>query len=153
MRTTKDENIHHATKSTNTAKGRLIASCLGDFRSDQSALHLVVLILLFLLLLIAIFLLIAILILLRLLILVAIEVHHGVLLILILRDQIAHVLIGLLELHLVHSLAFVPMQESLALIHFREMRRNALENALNRRRIRHEGAAHRSALGRNGDNA
>merc|ERR1711971_1252880 len=115
MPTTKDENIHHATKSTNTAKGRLIASCFRRYQ-DQSALHLVVLILLFFFLLVAILILIAILILLRLLILIAIEVHHGVLFVLILRDQIAHIFVGLLELHLVHALAFVPMQKRLALI-------------------------------------
>merc|ERR1719273_1689347 len=96
MPTTKDENIHHATKSTNTAKGRLIASCLGDFRSecaalsspphlppprpplllawatsDQSALHLVVL-LIFLFLVLLFFLLIV-LIRVRVIILIAIE--------------------------------------------------------------------------------
>merc|ERR1712087_1025913 len=112
--------------------------------SDQSALHLVVLI-------IAIFLSLFVLLLLRILILIAIEVHHGILLILILGDQIAHILIGLLELHLVHALALISMQERLALIHFRELRADALENALNRRGIRHEGAAHRRTLGRNSD--
>merc|ERR1712087_221767 len=81
--------------------------------SDQSALHLVVLIL-FLVLLIAIFLFLFVLLLLRILILIAIEVHHGILLILILGDQIAHILIRLLELHLVHALALIPMQERLA---------------------------------------
>merc|ERR1712087_883379 len=45
------------------------------------------------------------------LITVAIEVHHSVLLILVLRDEIAHIFVGLLELHLVHALAFVPVQE------------------------------------------
>merc|ERR1719347_1125176 len=44
-------------------------------------------------------------------VLIAIEVHHSVLLILIFRDEIAHVLIRLLELHLVHALALVPVQE------------------------------------------
>merc|ERR1711951_147714 len=74
-------------------------------------------------------------------ILIAIEVHHGVLLILIFGDEIAHVLVRLLELHLVHALSLVPVQERLALIHFRDLRRNALNLALNRRRIRHERAA------------
>merc|ERR1719384_1007826 len=82
------------------------------------------------------------------LITITIEVDHGVLLILILRDEIAHIFVGLLELHLVHALAFVPVQEGLALIHFGELRADALEHALNRRGVGHERAAHRRALGR-----
>merc|ERR1719491_752312 len=95
------------------------------------AAHRLVILLLFLLiavLLITILILLVILII--ILVLIAIEVHHGILLIL------------LLELHLVHALALIPMQERLPLIHLRELRRNALEHALNRRGIGHEGAAH-----------
>ena len=37
----------------------------------------------------------------------------GVLVLLVLRDQIVHVGLGLSELHLVHALTSVPMEESL----------------------------------------
>merc|ERR1712129_170919 len=91
-----------------------------------------VILLLFLLLLVAVLLLIAILIfvVLRVLILIAVEVHHGVLLILILCDEIAHIFVGLLELHFVHPFAFVPMQKRLSLIHFGELRADALEDPM-----------------------
>merc|ERR1711994_1033930 len=96
----------------------------------------VVLVAIFVLILIAILIFVVLIILLS----ITVEVHHGVLLILIFGDQIAHIFIRLLELHLVHALAFVPMQERLALVHLRKLRRNALKHALNRRRIRHERA-------------
>merc|ERR1719491_2948586 len=117
------------------------------------AAHLVILLLFLLIAVLLIAILILFVILIIILVLIAIEVHHGILLILILGDEIAHILIRLLELHLVHALALIPMQERLPLIHLRELRRNALEHALNRRRIGHERAAHLRALRRNSDDA
>merc|ERR1719510_1532914 len=56
--------------------------------------------------------------------------HDSILLVLVLGDQIANVLVGLLELHLVHALALVPVKEGLALVHGAELRGQALEDAL-----------------------
>merc|ERR1719334_2712686 len=103
----KSNILFHAAKSASD-KGSWRTFCQGvrtmiyndclSLRSQQRLVILVfVAILIFVLILIAV--------------LIAVEVHHGVLFVLILRDQIAHILIRLLELHLVHALAFVPMQE------------------------------------------
>merc|ERR1719495_289291 len=64
----------------------------------------------------------------------------GVLFILVLGDQVPDVLISLLELHFVHALALVPMQECLALVHRAELGGEALEDALERGGVGHEGA-------------
>merc|ERR1712129_182318 len=114
-----------------------------------------VILLLFLLLLVAIRILALIILLTILLILVVIivEVHDCVLFVLIFGDEIAHIFVGLLELHFVHPFAFVPMQKRLPPIHFGELRADALKHAFDRRGIRHERAAHRRAFGRHTDNA
>merc|ERR1719482_1446654 len=52
---------------------------------------------------------------------------RGVLVLLVLRHQIVHVALRFRELHLVHALARVPVQERLASEHARELLRNALE--------------------------
>merc|ERR550534_2845228 len=57
------------------------------------------------------------------------SLHGGVLLVLVLGDQVAHVLVGLLELHLVHALAIVPVEERLALVHGAELGGQALDDA------------------------
>merc|ERR1712217_744298 len=62
----------------------------------------------------------------------------GVLLVLVLGDQVADILVGLLELHLVHALALVPVEEGLALVHRAELGGQALEDALERGRVGHE---------------
>ena len=54
----------------------------------------------------------------------------GVLVLLVLGHQVVHVRLGLCELHLVHALAGVPMQKSLATEHGRELLRQALEQLL-----------------------
>merc|ERR1719394_176061 len=64
--------------------------------------------------------------------------HGGVLLVLVLGDQVAHVLVGLLELHLVHAFALVPVEESLALVHGAELGRQALKDALESRGVGNE---------------
>merc|ERR1719411_953848 len=53
--------------------------------------------------------------------------RHGILLVLVLSNQVPDVLIRLLELHLVHALALIPVQERLALVHGPELGRQALE--------------------------
>ena len=48
-------------------------------------------------------------------------VHCGLLVLLVLADQVVHVGLGLGELHLVHALAGVPVEEGLAPEHGREL--------------------------------
>mmetsp|Transcript_82162 Transcript_82162/g.249221 ORF Transcript_82162/g.249221 Transcript_82162/m.249221 type:complete len:265 (+) Transcript_82162:148-942(+) len=71
-----------------------------------------------------------------------------ILILLVLRDQVVHVALGLCELHLVHSLAGVPVQEGLAPEHGREVLRHALEHLLDRRGVTGKGHRHLEALGR-----
>merc|ERR1711871_1861925 len=54
-----------------------------------------------------------------------------ILILLVLRDKIVHVTFGLSELHLVHALACVPVEECLAPEHRSEVLRDALEHFLN----------------------
>mmetsp|Transcript_5832 Transcript_5832/g.11227 ORF Transcript_5832/g.11227 Transcript_5832/m.11227 type:complete len:313 (+) Transcript_5832:51-989(+) len=72
----------------------------------------------------------------------------GVLVLLVLGDEIVHVGLGLRELHLVHALARVPMQEGLAAEHARELLRDALEHLLDRSRVPDEVDRHLEAFGR-----
>merc|ERR1719273_1715791 len=55
------------------------------------------------------------------LILKVVVVGGGVLVLLVLADQVVHVGLGLGELHLVHSLSSVPVQEGLAAEHRGEL--------------------------------
>jgi len=64
---------------------------------------------------------------------------RGILLVLVLSDQVPDVLVRLLELHLVHALALVPVEEGLALVEGAELRREALEHGLERGGVGHEG--------------
>ncbi|KFZ47323.1 hypothetical protein N321_04919, partial [Antrostomus carolinensis] len=57
-------------------------------------------------------------------------------------DQVVHVALGLGELHLVHALARVPVQEGLAAEHGRELLRDALEELLDGRAVADEGHGH-----------
>ncbi|KFQ20119.1 hypothetical protein N331_09627, partial [Merops nubicus] len=57
-------------------------------------------------------------------------------------DQVVHVALGLGELHLVHALARVPVQERLAAEHGRELLRDALEELLDGRAVADEGGRH-----------
>merc|ERR1711931_37946 len=61
-----------------------------------------------------------------------------VLILLILGDEIVHVGFSLGEFHLVHSLASVPMQESLASEHGRELLGGSLEELLDGGRVADE---------------
>ncbi|KFU92080.1 hypothetical protein M959_00545, partial [Chaetura pelagica] len=60
-------------------------------------------------------------------------------------DQVVHVALGLGELHLVHALARVPVQESLAPEHGRELLRDPLEELLDGRAVADEGGRHLEA--------
>ena len=59
----------------------------------------------------------------------------SVLVLLVLRDEIVHVRLSLRELHLVHALARVPVQESFAPEHGSEVLSNALEHLLDGSRV------------------
>merc|ERR1712185_359243 len=61
--------------------------------------------------------------------------RRGVLVLLVLGDQVVHVALSLRELHLVHALTRVPVKEGLAAEHTRELLRDALEHLLDRRRV------------------
>ncbi len=63
-------------------------------------------------------------------------------------DEVVHVGLGLGELHLVHAFARVPMEESLAAEHGRELFRDALEDLLDGRRVADEGGGHLEAARR-----
>merc|ERR1719228_1315455 len=74
------------------------------------------------------------------LLLIVITSNLGVLLVLVLGDQVADVLVGLLELHLVHAFALVPVEEGLPLVHSAELGSQTLEDALQGRGVGDEGA-------------
>jgi hypothetical protein len=74
----------------------------------------------------------------------------SLLVLLVLADQVVHVGLGLSEFHLVHTLTSVPMQESLATEHGRELVADTLEQLLDRGRVTDEGRRHLEATGRNG---
>ncbi|KFO70518.1 hypothetical protein N303_03406, partial [Cuculus canorus] len=57
-------------------------------------------------------------------------------------DQVIHVALRLRELHFIHALAGVPVQESLAPEHGRELLRDPLEELLNGRAVANEGGGH-----------
>ena len=71
-----------------------------------------------------------------------------VLVLLVLGHEIVHVGLGLGELHLVHALASVPVEECLAPEHGRELLGHALEHLLDGRGVANEGGAHLETLGR-----
>merc|ERR1711931_606680 len=62
----------------------------------------------------------------------------GVLVLLVLRHQIVHVGLSLCELHLIHTLASVPMEESLAPEHSSELLGDTLEELLDGGAVAHE---------------
>jgi hypothetical protein len=74
----------------------------------------------------------------------------SLLVLLVLADEIVHVGLSLSELHLIHTLTSVPMQESLATEHGRELVADTLEQLLDRGRVTDEGRRHLEATGRNG---
>jgi hypothetical protein len=86
-----------------------------------------------------------------LLVVLLLSIGDGSLLVLlVLGDQIVHVGLGLSELHLVHTLTSVPMQESLAPEHGSELVTDTLEELLDGGRVTDKGGGHLEAAGRNG---
>ena len=66
----------------------------------------------------------------------------GILVLLVLRHQVVHVGLSLSELHLVHTLASVPMQESLTTEHSGELLGDTLEQLLDGGAVSNEGSGH-----------
>ena len=71
----------------------------------------------------------------------------SILVLLVLRDEVVHVGLGLGELHLVHALTGVPVKEGLAAEHGRELLGHALEHLLDGGGVADEGGRHLEALG------
>jgi len=67
------------------------------------------------------------------------------LVLLVFADQVIHVAFGFSEFHLVHALASVPMQESLATEHGSELLAHALEKFLDGSGVADEGGRHLQA--------
>ena len=67
---------------------------------------------------------------------------RGLLVLLVLGNQVLHVRFRLGELHLVHTLLSVPMQESLPLEHGSELVADTLEELLDSGRVAEEGNGH-----------
>merc|ERR1712018_780267 len=66
----------------------------------------------------------------------------GILVLLVFRHQIIHVRFCLCELHLVHTLASVPMQESLSSEHSSELFRDTFEELLDGGAVSYKGSGH-----------
>ena len=77
----------------------------------------------------------------------ALLLGSGVLVLLVLSNQVVHVGLGLSELHLVHALTGVPVEEGLAAEHGGELLTDALEHFLDGRGVANEGGSHLEALG------
>mmetsp|Transcript_23209 Transcript_23209/g.62912 ORF Transcript_23209/g.62912 Transcript_23209/m.62912 type:complete len:295 (-) Transcript_23209:355-1239(-) len=82
-----------------------------------------------------------------LLIELALLLSGGILVLLVLGHEIVEVGLGLGELHLVHALAGVPVEEGLAAEHGGELLRDALHNLLHAGGVANEGDGHLEALG------
>ena len=74
----------------------------------------------------------------------------GLLILLVLGNQIVHVGLSLRELHLVHTLASVPMQESLATEHSGELVADTLEELLDGGGVTNKCGGHLEATWGNG---
>ena len=68
--------------------------------------------------------------------------RRGVLVLLVLRHEVVHVTLGLCELHFVHALPGVPVQEGLPAEHGGELFADALEEFLDGRAVPDEGGTH-----------
>ncbi len=73
----------------------------------------------------------------------------GVLILLIFGDEVVHVGFSLSELHLVHTLTGIPMEESLSSEHSSELFSDSLEHFLDGSWVSNEGNGHLQSLGRN----
>merc|ERR1739848_313447 len=83
----------------------------------------------------------------------ALFLSRRVLVLLVLGHKVIHVRLRLGELHLVHALARVPMQERFAAEHAGELLDNALEHLLNRRGVPDEAHRHLQPLRRDAADA
>mmetsp|Transcript_18074 Transcript_18074/g.56303 ORF Transcript_18074/g.56303 Transcript_18074/m.56303 type:complete len:279 (+) Transcript_18074:891-1727(+) len=88
------------------------------------------------------------LVLLALLLKLALLLGRRILVLLVLGDEVVEVGFGLGELHLVHPLARVPVEEGLAAEHGGELLRDALHHLLHARRVADKGDGHLEALWR-----
>jgi len=73
----------------------------------------------------------------------------GVLVLLVFRDKVVHVALSLSELHLIHTLASVPVKESLSSEHSGELFADPLEELLDGSAVSDEGGGHLETSGRN----
>merc|ERR1711966_510121 len=71
----------------------------------------------------------------------------GILVLLVLGDEVVHVGLSLSELHLVHTLTSVPVKEGLAAEHHSELLGHTLEHLLDAGGVTDEGTGHLQALG------
>mmetsp|Transcript_11297 Transcript_11297/g.27580 ORF Transcript_11297/g.27580 Transcript_11297/m.27580 type:complete len:367 (+) Transcript_11297:16-1116(+) len=85
--------------------------------------------------------------LLLLLVELALLLSGGILVLLVLGHEIVHVGLRLSELHLIHALAGVPVEERLAAEHGGELLGHALEHLLDGGGVADEGGRHLEALG------
>merc|ERR1719199_366490 len=72
--------------------------------------------------------------------------NTSILILLILGDEIVHVGLGFGELHLVHALSSVPMEENLSSEHSSELLTNSLEHLLDSGGVTEEGNGHLESL-------
>merc|ERR1719373_1460434 len=82
-----------------------------------------------------------------LLIIELLVVHGGLLVLLVLGHEVVHVGLSLGELHLVHALAGVPMEESLSSEHGSELLGDSLEELLDGSGVADEGGGHLETSG------
>ena len=78
----------------------------------------------------------------------ALLLGSGVLILLVLGDQIVHVGLSLSELHFIHTLTSVPVQESLTTEHGSELLRHTLPDLLDGSGVTNEGGSHLQTLRR-----
>merc|ERR1712141_29209 len=71
----------------------------------------------------------------------------GILVLLVFRDQVVHVALGFSELHLIHTLTSVPVEESLAAEHSGELLGDTLEELLDGSAVSNEGSGHLESTG------
>jgi len=72
----------------------------------------------------------------------ALVLGGGVLVLLVLGDQIVHVALSLSELHLIHTLTGVPVEEGLSSEHSSKLLTDSLEELLDSGRVTNEGGTH-----------
>ena len=71
----------------------------------------------------------------------------GILVLLVLGDEVVHVGFSFSEFHLVHTFTGVPMEEGLSAEHGGELLTNSLEHFLDGSRVTEEGNGHLETLG------